>query len=938
MKYLHQYILFSAIAALPLPSMAQETTKADSTESLVPVAFRKVSADETLGGVSVVDMKALTKKNYNTYALNNMQGYVGGWNGNSLWGMSEYLVLVDGAPRDINNVKPSEIDKITFLKGAQAVVLYGSRAAKGVVLVTTKRGSRAPLRIDVRANTGWNVAKSFPEYLSSAEYMTLYNEARANDGLDPLYSATDIYNYGSGQNPYRYPDIDFYSSDYIKKVYNRSEATAEISGGGNFAQYYANISYFRNGEYLNFGKAKDDYTERFDVRGNVDFQLGDWISAFVNSDISFYDTRTPNSSTSYWSAASTFRPNRVAPLIPMSYLDNNALAAHNLLSNSENIFDGCFLGGTQSDMTNVFADYYAGGKSKYTSRQFQFDAGINMDLRRITPGLSFHTQFSLDYATSYNTSFNNSYATYAPTWSNYGGKDVIVALTQYNLDKRSGVQNISGSADNHTVSFNAHFDYDRTFDGVHNVNAMLVANGFQKRESGVYHHVSNANLGIQLGYNYDHTYYAEFSGAAIHSARLAPGHREAFSPSLTLGWDIAKEKFMKGSAFDKLMLSVSGSILNEDLDISGYYMYAGNYTQNSDYWWGWRESVSLNPAVSQRGANEDLTFIKRKEISANLKASLWNKMLTADVSFFTNTMNGLIITPNNLYPSYFYTYYPKASFIPYLNYNNDRRTGVDFQIDFHKKFGEVDFKAGFAGTWYTTKATKRDDTNYADAYQYRQGRPLDALWGYQCLGFFKDEDDIKNSPSQTALSGNIKPGDLKYKDQNGDGVIDSKDQVYLGKGGWYGLPTTLGLNLSAEYKHFTLFVLATGGFGAKAFKSNAYYWIDGEDKYSAVVRGRWTAETASTATYPRLTTLSGANNFTNSDFWLYSTDRISLAKVQLTYDFPRHLFNGSFVSGLSLYANGNNLLMIAKNRKIMEMNVGSAPQSRFYNLGVKVSF
>lgn len=118
--------------------------------------------------------------------------------------------------------------------------------------------------------------------------------------------------------------------------------------------------------------------------------------------------------------------------------------------------------------------------------------------------------------------------------------------------------------------------------------------------------------------------------------------------------------------------------------------------------------------------------------------------------------------------------------------------------------GEVDFKAGFAGTWYTTKATKRDDTNYADAYQYRQGRPLDALWGYQSLGFFKDEDDIKNSPSQTALSGNIKPGDLKYKDQNGDGVIDSKDQVYLGKGGWYGLPTTLGLNLGRVQALHTL--------------------------------------------------------------------------------------------------------------------------------------
>ena len=255
MKHIYIKLVSSTVllASMACPLMAQETIGSampdtNSADSLVQIAFRKVAQDELLGGVSVIDFKELQKKNYNTYTLDNLQGYVGGWNGNSLWGMdgdnAGYLVLVDGVPRDMDNVLPSEIDKITFLKGASAVVLYGSRAAKGVIYVTTKRGKISDkLQIDVRANTGFYVPKSYPKYLGSAEYMTLYNEARANDGLSPLYSDTEIYYSATGVNPYRYPNTDYYSGDYLKKTYNRSDISAEFSGGNHRARYYANIGY-----------------------------------------------------------------------------------------------------------------------------------------------------------------------------------------------------------------------------------------------------------------------------------------------------------------------------------------------------------------------------------------------------------------------------------------------------------------------------------------------------------------------------------------------------------------------------------------------------------------------------------------------------------------------------------------------------------------------
>ena len=944
----HKILYMSALLAVTsvTPAAAQIETGADS---LVNVAFRKVAKDDVLGGVSSLNYRELMKKNYNTYSLDNLQGYVAGFNGNGMWGFegsSDFtadnipngmLVLIDGVPRAANNVKPDEIEEVTFLKGAQAVVLYGSRAAKGVVLITTKRGQVTDgLKINVRANTGWNFAKSYPEYLGSAEYMTLYNEARANDGLGALYTPEDIYNYGSGLNPYRYPNINLYSSDYIKKSYNRSDVTAEIEGGNERAKFYANVSYYRQGDFMNFAESKNNYIDRFNVRGNVDMKINNFITAYVNANATFYNSRNPNGA-GFWSSAATLRPNRISPLVPLGYIDENAVAAQTMLANTTNIINGCFLGGTQTDLTNVIADTYAAGYNTWTSRQFQFDAGVNADLSSLTKGLSFHALIAVDYATSYTTSFNNKYATYEPTWSNYNGRDVIVALNNHDTkDEKSGIQNISGSTDNQTIAFNAHFDYNRTFNDVHNVSAIAVINGYQQTVSGVYHKLSNANLGFQASYNYDKRYYADFAFAAPWSARLPEGKRAGFSPSFTLGWNIAKEKFMQNqSVFDELTLSASYSDLKTDMGIENYYMYQATY--ESGGWWDWNGETGHSAVQSKRGGNDDFSYLHRKEFSFSLHAALLERALTADFSFFTNKLTGGVILASNQMPSYFRVYYPESSFLPYINYNEDSRTGFDLALKYKKNFGDFGLQVGANLTHYTTNAAKRDDTNYANAYQYREGKAIDAIWGYECLGFFQDEADIANSPEQK-LGSTVKPGDLKYKDQNGDGIIDTKDQIDLGKAGWYGAPTTLGINITLKYKNFTLFMLGVGGFGGHAIKNGSYWWISGENKYSAVVRNRWTPETAATATYPRLTTQSGSNNYTNSDFWIYSTSRFDLAKVQLTYDFPKSLFGNSFVKGLSLYASGNSLLTIAKERELLEMNVGSAPQARFYNFGVQVAF
>lgn len=930
----------SLFALLSQGVMAQES--ADTRADSINVAFRKSDVRDVIVPVSKVNVSELMEKNYNTYSLDNMQALTAGYNG-QLWNQGEALVLIDGVPRDANNVLPTEIEDITFLKGASAVVLYGSRASKGVILITTKRGSIAPLKISARANYTMDVAKSFPTYLDGAEYMTLYNQALVNDGLSPKFTDEQIYNTAAGTNPYRYPNQQFYTSDYLNKTKSRYDVTAEFQGGGKFAQFYTNVSYYRQGDFINFGEGKNNYTDRLNVRGNIDLQLSDWASGWVNANATYYNQHGSNSN--FWSAASTLRPNRVAPFIPVSFIDPLDVNSLNLIQNTRNIIHNpaglpagdYFLGATQEDQSNAFADMYSAGYNTWTSRQFQFDAGVKFDLKSILKGLSFKTNFAVDYKTSYSTSLNDQYATFGVNWTQIDGYDVIGSLTQYGQDKHTGTLNASNSAEQQTIAWNGQFDYVNSW-GDHNLHATLVANGYQQTISGEYHRVSNANLGLQASYNFAHKYYVDLAANAVHSAKLPEGNRKAISPSVTLGWRLTSEDFMKDMDWlDDLRLTAGYTVLNQDLDIAEYFMYKDIFTATGT-WWGWSDANnSIQTSDSQRGGNDELSFVKRKEFNVGLNGALLKNKLTFSVNYFNTTVDGLLAQPDYIYPSYMHTYWPVSTFVPYINYGKNRRQGIDFAIAYNDKAGDFEWGVQAFGQTTTSK-NLRVAENVEFEYQRSEGKATDAIWGLECLGYYNSQEEIDNAEAKSSF-GTVKPGDLKYKDQNGDGIIDSKDQVVIGR---WGAKFSGGLNLTLKYRNFTLFAMLTGQFGGNAIKNDTYNWVYGERKYSDVVRGAWTAEkfkNGEMISYPRLTTQSPDNNFRTSDYWMYKTDRLDLARVQITYDFSKSLFGPkSIVKGLQIYANGNSLLTIAGERDQMERNVDSSPQTRSFTLGAKVEF
>ena len=935
----HKILYMSALMALSTatPVVAQSDAESDST--LVNVAFRTVDKQDMLGGISVIDMKELQDKAYSSYSLDYIDNVVGGFNGN-IWGNTEYLVVVDGMVRDANNVLPTEIDQITLLKGAQAVVLYGPRAAKGVLQITTKRGKEGDLRINVHANGGLYTPKSYPKYLGSAEYMSYYNQASYNDnpsvGRFSAYSAEDIYRFASGQNPYRYPDFDMYSSEYLRKSYGRFEGILEVTGGNERMKYYTTTGYYRESSQLKVGNAKDNYTSRFFVRGNIDVKLNDILSAKADANVTFYDAFTAN--TDWWGQAATLRPHLVSPLIPMSYIEATDLNSLAIVKNSNYLQGDMFFGGTQANPTNPYADAFAAGDNKYVSRQFQFNTEFDVKLDVLTKGLMFRARYGIDYASTYNQGYSNQYATFSPAWTNYAGADMISSITQYGNDKKTGNENISDSGYRYTYNVSGQFDYTNTFAEKHNVFGMFVGNIWQTQQNGHYHRKTNVNLGLQLSYNYDHTYYVDFSAAIPYSTKLPEGNRTGFSPVVTLGWRPTKD-LIKDTFVDDLMLTASIGTVVQDLDLTasdnedGYYLYKSVMQQGG--WYSWGDNGGMAATEFQRGDNYDLTYIKRKEFTVGLRGSLWNKLITFDFNFFTNKMDGGLIRSTTLYPNYFtQTGYPTSSIIPYINYNIDKRVGIDFSIYAQKKFGEFDLKLGVSGMWYKSTADKRDE-NYEFAYQSRVGKALNGYWGLESEGLFQSQSEIDAAPKQTF--GDVKPGDIRYKDQNGDGKIDSNDEIFLAR---WDSPFMSGINFTLKWRNFTFFALGNLYLGGHGMKDNSYYWMRGTGKYSEIARDTWTPENPGAA-YPRLTTSNGDNNYRTSDFWMYSNDRFNLRKVQLTYSIPGTVFENSFakfVKGIDVYVSGNSLLTIAKERKILEMNVGRAPETRYYSIGFKAMF
>ncbi len=892
----------------------------------VKVAFGTVKKADLLGDVTVIKPSEFINYDNTLYVPDAITGRVAGMFGsNNIRGLGDAMVVLDGIPRyskisDIN-LNMEEIDQITVLKDAGAVALYGTQARNGVILITTKRGKAYKRDINVSVQYGIAKPKALPQYLGSADYMELYNEAATNDGLPIKYDAATIANYRNG-NPYRYPSVDYYSSDYLKPFRTYSNAITEFSGGNENTQFYANMGWGSNGSLLDFGQGKNASSNRFNARANVDFKITDFIKSNVDIAGIFNFSKTPKGN--YYSDASILRPYLFSPLLPFDLMERNNAGLQALVKARKNqVDDQYLLGGTQQNQTTPFADVYAGGINQPVNRTMQFNNGIDVDLGMLTKGLSLKTNMSFDFYNSYNQNIANTYSIYQPVWS--ATADSITGLTKYGIDARPGTQNVSAPDFLRRIGFFGQIDYKRSF-GSHNLDATLLGFANTIKLKGTLQPDKNTHLGLRLAYNNNNKYYADFSSAYISSNQLPEGNRGAFSPTLSLGWVISKESFLADTRnIDYLKLKASAGVINTDLSLGGFYYYESVYGPQGSF--SWSDGAWSNGGVgSTRGANSNLGFEQRQELNLGLEGQFFNRSVVVDANIFSTRIANRYTRRVTQYPSYY------SDFIPWDNYDTDGYKGAELGITYSKMVGDFGFDLGATAMYWSSQVIRKDEI-YSEDYLYRKGKPVDSFFGYVAEGLFRDAADISDHAFQTF--GVVRPGDIKYKDQNGDGVIDSNDQVKIGR--WLP-PFSYGLSLRLTWKNFSLFALGTGLNGSDAWLSGSYYRPDGDNKYSVIARERWTPATSSTAKYPRLSSQTNTNNNQNSTFWQYANNSFSLNRIQLTYEMPGSISNKLAMKNLNIYVSGSGIGTISKQNDVRYLTVGGEPQYRYFTLGLRSIF
>jgi hypothetical protein len=379
------------------------------------------------------------------------------------------------------------------------------------------------------------------------------------------------------------------------------------------------------------------------------------------------------------------------------------------------------------------------------------------------------------------------------------------------------------------------------------------------------------------------------------------------------------------SAIDYLKLRITGGIMNSDLGITDFYLYDDVYERSG--WYSWVDgSYYQQGTISAVGRNDLLFFEKRKELNLGFEGILFDHLLSVDANIFSSVYSDRITKPQTIFPSYY------TDFIPYDNIDENGYRGAELGLSFNRSVGDLSFIIG-ANMLYSVSKVLKVDEIYSYEYQNRKGRPVDAIFGLVSDGFFMDQDDIANHEVQAF--GNVVPGDIKYVDQNDDGIINGDDQVQIGR--WQA-PFSYGLNLKIAYKNFTLFTLGNGGMGGDSYISGNYYQVDGDDKYSEYILNRWTEDTKTTATYPRLSSQTSTNNYQRSSFWLYRNNYFSLDRVQLTYNMPEAVAQMLLMQKLSFFVNGSSLLLISKHKEMSQLSIGSEPYYRSFSLGVKTMF
>lgn len=844
--------------------------------------------------------------------------------GSNTLGDNSPLVVVDGvANRSMERLNPSDIESVTVLKDASAAI-YGSAAANGVILITTKRGSQGKPKVTINMNQGVNQPTRIPEMANAAQYATMLNEINyyktPSLGRFQKYSADDIQKYSDGSDPWGHPNTDWFGAVF-KDWSSQNQQNASISGGNENMKYFISIgAKFQDGNYKN---SATNY-KQYDFRTNIDGKVNKYVSLAFDvagrEELRNYPTR---------SASSIFRmlmrgkPNMPAywpdgtPGPDIEYGDNPAVTTTAATGYD---MDKRYI--LESNLRTVITVPWVKGLSVTANGSFD-------------KNFLFHKKFETPW--------------YLYTWDGNAAHNLTKGKRGLDAPQLS-----EDMADGQRITVNAYATYETTLADIHNIKVMAGVerrfgkedkfNAFRKNyiSSAVDQlfagasdqYMSNSGSAKQNAYqsyfgrvNYDLSkkYMAEFVWRYDGSYMFPSDKRFGFFPGVSLGWRMSEENFWKDNlAFvnDFKLRGSWGQTGNDRIDEYQYLATYG-YLDNKTYVFGSSDAKLLNET---KIPNPAVTWEVANEANLGFDALLMNNKLSISADYFNNLRTQILIKRNASVPS------STGLTLPPENIGKVRNAGFEGSIGYHSNVGDFQYDVSVNGSYSKNKIIFWDETPGVPVYQQSTDRPMGSTLYYQAIGIFKDQAAVDAYPHWAGA----RPGDIIFKDVNGDKVIDGLDRVMNEKNDY---PRFIGgLNASLRYKQFDVTILVQGAAGAVQYVRAesgeiGNYYKDFADK-------RWTPENIN-ASYPR--TFNRDEEYWGSQantFWLRSTDYIRLKNFEIGYTFPMNTNKSLGIEGLRLYMNGTNLLTIDKAKVIDPETSGGtsyAPQ-RIITAGLTLTF
>jgi TonB-linked SusC/RagA family outer membrane protein len=911
------------------------------SDKKVNVGFGQIkSVDETTTAIDLVYSDKLEKSsllNPGESLYGKLKGLMVLQNGGEPWNRNptmyirgvattnsnKILVLVDGFERELASLSLLDIESVSVLKDGTDVAKYGLRGANGVILVTTKRGKKDSFNVSASYDKGWNVPFRRPKFLDSYGYAKAVNQAGQNDGTPAVYSNQDLIDYKSGSKPYSHPNVDWWD-ETLKDNGVTNNFNTSFWGGGKSSTYFFSLNYQNERGLLDNTDLDSRYDsslkyDRLNFRANLDIDLTNTTKFILDASGYIGGQNEPNRRTSSIMDAIYSIPSAVFPVK----------------------YESGVWGGTNFYTNNPVAGASSTGNSKPNYRTLYANGKLVQDLGGWVKGLSAELSLAYD---NYASFFENNAKTFL-----YGGVSFVPKLDSNGLPvlDANGIPittTVNGKplgADNDLVPSQSFGDQIRHATGSAKINYVakwnqnkLTSSVFYQEDKrvldGQYNTFLRNNLFASTSYGYKNRYFMDGVVSYSGTNLLPQDGRFGIFPAVSAAWIVSRENFLKD--FKNLnYFKIRGSWGKSGNDIipannldRQFFNSGGSYTFGTG-------NVSNSGIREGRLAATGISFESSEKVNFGVNMELFHN-LTFSIDAFRDKRTDIIISTTGAVPAL-------LGVTPsFDNAGEVVNKGIEGSFMFKKKVDELNYFIGGNFTYAKNKRININEEYTPFAYNRETGQSIGQRFGLQSIGFFQNQEDINNSPRQVFSA--VRPGDIKYKDQNNDGVIDNQDNVAIG----YSSSTPelyYALNFGFSIRGFGLDILMQGIANQTLYlNTKSVFWpLVGGTNIGENSAGAWTPETAGTATLPRLTLVSNDNNYRPNDIWFRSGNYIKMRHFEMFYNIPDEFAKKIRMTKAKLYIRGMNLFSIDNINIADPESIGiSYPTLSSYHVGFNVEF